>query len=102
MLKMRIPLPNCFQQPVSGSASEPGLAWATMPATVWWPQVAGSVAAAASSACATSERMSETWQWGSTPQLSAPRAQSLWAAEGAVSSTLWWTLRMRWKRGVLR
>lgn len=67
-----------------------------MPVFVGLPQLAGSVADAAPSACATSARKSETWQWDSTPQLSAPLAPSLGAAEGAVSSKLvWWRLRRR-------
>lgn len=71
-----------------------------MPVFVRSPQLAGSVADAAPSACATSARKSETWQWDSTPQLSAPLGPSLWAAEGAVSSKLVW-LRMRRKMEVL-
>lgn len=53
----------------------------------------GSAAAAAPSACAIFERMSETWPRGSTQQLAPPPAHSHGAAEGAVSSPCWWGSR---------
>lgn len=46
----------------------------------------GSAAAAAPSACATSERMSETWPRGSTQRPAAPLARSHGAAGDVVSS----------------
>lgn len=74
VLKMR---PSRFRLSLFGEAPESGLAPLRLP----------QVADAAPSACATSERRSETWQWNSTPQLPAPPAQFLWAAGGAVSLT---------------
>lgn len=59
--------------------------------------VFGSVAAAAPSACATSERTSETWHRDSTRRPSAPPAHSHGAAGGAVSSPCWWG----WRRAAL-
>lgn len=75
MLKM---MPSRFLPSLFGEAPESGLAPLRLP----------QVADAAPSACATSEKRSETWQWNSTPQLPAPLAQFLWAAGGAVSLTL--------------
>lgn len=87
---------RCFQRAASGPVPVPGLALAMSPVVVWSPEFAGFAADAAPSACATSERKSETCRWDSTPQLSAPPAPSLWAAEGAVSSKLvWWMQRRR-------
>lgn len=60
VLKMRTPLSTRSQWPVSVSALEPGHAWEMTPASVWSPQVADSVADAAPSACAISERRSGT------------------------------------------
>ena len=106
VLKMWILLSRHSQR-VSGSALEPGLAWVTTPEFGQSPQVAGSVADAAPSACATSARKSETWQWDSKPQLFAPLAPSLLAAEVAVSSKLEWQrlrrrrMRMQTKRAAL-
>lgn len=71
-------MPSHFQLSLFGKAPESGLA------SLRFPQVAD----AAPSACATSERRSETWQQNSTPQLPAPLAKFLWAAGGAVSLIL--------------
>lgn len=50
----------------------------------------GSAVAAALSACATSERTSETWYRGSKQRPSAQPAHSHAAARGAVSLLCWW------------
>lgn len=60
--------------------------------------VCGSAAASAPSACATSERTSETWPRGSTRRLALPPARSRGAVGGAVSSPCWWGWR---KAGLL-
>lgn len=71
-------MPSHFQPSLFGEEPESGLASLTLPQVV----------DAAPSACATSERRSEIWQWNSTPQLPAPLAPFLLAAGDAVSLML--------------
>lgn len=90
MLKMKGLLWSRFQ------LLEPGPAWEMTLVSEGPPQVVGFAADAAPSASATFEKRSQTLRWGSTPQLSAPLARSLWAAEDAVSSAqAWWRLRRK-------